>query len=194
MRTTLLLSLLLKISLMSLSHAGYWYESLRPGATRSEILKVAGNPTSSTTGVDTYQQPQGRIECNYRRGVLLSAVYYDTPDGAVSWTLYATEGDLRDADLEQRRTYVRKANFAVLPKLSGRTVYTHKYRGKCYELDGEFIVIEPIITLMGGSGYFADKAARVLLATPDGKEQVLYRAGEHWKALKPTGLADEEVQ
>jgi hypothetical protein len=101
---------------------------------------------------------------------------------------------LSELDRQQRKAFVQKGEFAILPNFSGKQVYTSKYRGTCYELDDGFIVVEPIITLMGGAGYFANKTARVLIAKPDGTEQVLYRAAEHWGALKPPGLTDSEVE
>jgi hypothetical protein len=171
-----------------------WYESLRPGVTRTEVLKITGVPTSSDADLDTYKQAQGRIECNYHEGVLQSLVYYDTPSGASEATEYRTEGQLNAADLAARKAYLARKSFAVLPTLPGRTVYTAKYSGTCYELDGEFIVIEPIIFLLGGQGYFADKVARVLLVDRVGRENVLYLAADNWSQLRPPGVSEKQVQ
>lgn len=176
------------------SSAEEWYKSLRPGVTRSDVLKLAGKPSSSGSDIDTYTQAKGRIECKYEKASLRSVIYYDTPDGAVAWTLYSTDGESKESDLERRRAYLKAANFKVMPEFSGKKIYTHKYRGTSYELDDGFIVVEPIIDLLGGRGFFADKTARVLWLNHDGQEKVLYRAADHWGALKPPGLPDNEVQ
>jgi hypothetical protein len=107
------------LGLFCTAHAAEWYETLRPGMTRSEILKLAGNPSESRDTLDTYKQKKGRIECGYGQEGLKSVIYYDTPDGAVSWTLYVTEGDLKQSDLEQRRSYLKAGHFMVMPKFSG---------------------------------------------------------------------------
>src|SRR5882724_908074 len=88
------------------SNAAEWYETLRPGVTRSEILKLAGDPSGSDGKVDTYAQIKGRIQCAYEGPILRSVIYYDPPDGAVLWTLYKAEGELRDSDLALRKTYL----------------------------------------------------------------------------------------
>ena len=109
--------------------------------------------------------------------------------------VYSTEGGLTKADREQRSAYMKKADFAILPQFSrDGSARTDKYRGICYEVDGGFVVVEPIIDLMGGIGYFADKAARVSFVDKNGIEKVLYRAADHWKSLKPPGLTWREVQ
>ncbi|HKS35879.1 MAG TPA: hypothetical protein VJW76_01730 [Verrucomicrobiae bacterium] len=64
----------------------------------------------------------------------------------------------------------------------------------CYEVDDGSIVVEPIINLMGGLGFFADKAARVLFVYTNGTEKVLYRAAEHWSSLKPPGLLESQIR
>jgi hypothetical protein len=186
----------------SFSYAAEWYETLRPGITRSEILKLAGTPSKSRGTVDVYTKQGGVIECAYDKQGLREAIYYNTPDGAAAETLYDTYGDLKDGDLEQRRAYLKAGKFAVMPNFPGRSIYTRKYpavcrsndSGACYELDGGFIVVEPIIVLLGGYGFFADKAARVLWLKPDGTETVLYRAADHWRDLKPPQLPENEVK
>ncbi len=174
--------------------ASEWYETLRPGITHAEILKLAGTPSKSDGKVDTYTQAKGRIECTYEGDVLQSAVFFDTPDGAVSWTLYTTEGEAKDSDFGLRRAYVKAGSLAILPTFSGRKIFTNKYSGTCYAVDGGFIVVEPIISLLGGVGFFADKAAQVLWLKPDGTETVLYRAIDHWEALKPPELPESQVK
>jgi hypothetical protein len=183
-------------------YAAEWYQTLRPGITRSEILKLAGTPSESRGTVDIYTKQGGRIECAYGEDGLRRAIYYNTPDGAAAWTLYDTYGDPKYNDLEQRRAYLKAGNFAVIPNFPGRSIYTQKYpaicwsndSGACYEVDGGFIVVEPIIDLGGGCGFFADKAARVLWLKPDGTETVLYRAADHWKDLKPPLLPENQVK
>jgi hypothetical protein len=137
---------------------------------------------------------KGRIECTYEGISLRRVIYYDAPDGAASWTLYDMNGESKDSDFATRRAYIKKGNFNVIPHFSGQNVYTHKYRGLSFELDRGFIMVEPIIDVGGGDGFFADKAARVLWLKPDGTETVLYRAADHWKALKPPGLAESVVK
>ncbi len=112
----------------------------------------------------------------------------------MSWTLYKMDGELKDSDLALRKTYLKTGDFKIMPEFSGRKVYTHKYGCDCYEVDGGFIVVEPIIGLGGGMGFFEDKAARVLWLKSDGAEKVLYRAADHWEALKPTGLLGQEIK
>lgn len=179
-----------------------WYETLRPGVTRSEISKLAGNPVRSEGSVDTYDVGGGRIEFAFEKDVLRTAVGYNLPGDGVSWTLYKTRGASNNSDLKQRRAYLKAGNFSVMPDFPGRSVYTLKYpainerndSGACYEVDGGFIVAEPIICLLGGVGFFADKTARVLWVGPDGTEKVLYRAADHWEALRPPGLSEIDVK
>ncbi len=177
-----------------LSCAAEWFETLRPGITRAEILGLAGAPSLSQGWVDTYNRAQGRIQCVYEGDILQSAVYYNPPGGAISWTVYDTDGELKESDLQLRRVYLKKGRFALLPSFSGRRLYTNKYHGACYEVDGGFIVIEPVIDLGGGAGFFADKVARVLWLKSDGTETILYRASDHWKDLKPPGLLMTDVR
>jgi hypothetical protein len=192
MKTTWLVAFTLCCTLSSPGEN--WYESLRPGVTRGEIVKIAGRPTSSAGATDTYKQGHGNIVCKYQDDVLRSLVHYNTPDGAVADTTYSAEGELTESDIAARATYLANQDFAVVPTLSGRRVYTRKYAGTCYEVDGNFIVIEPIIRLMAGQGYFADKAARVLRVDRQGIETVLYVAAEHWDQLRPPGVSEEQVR
>lgn len=191
MRTAFLLFFLLWLAIPA--SAKPWYETLRPGVTRREVLIVAGPPTSSVADEDTYQQAQGYILCRYRGDVMEQATYYEPPGGGISAGLYWTGDEAKAIDVEARRAYLKGGKFAVLPKFGGTFVRTSRYDGLCYEVDGQFIVVEPIIPLMGGTGCFADKAARVLLIGPDGSERVLYRAADHWAELRPPGVSEGEV-
>ncbi len=170
------------------AHATEWYEALRPGITRSEVLDLAGPPSDSTGNTDIYTRIQGHLEVVYQSNTLQECTYYNTPDGAVSWCTYATLGGDPDQEVEQRRSYLRSRQFHRLPNFQGQSVYTHKYSGMCYKVNDSFIVVEPIITLLGGLGWFANFAARVLLLTPDGREECLYSAMDNWPNLRPPQL------
>jgi hypothetical protein len=171
-----------------------WYDNLRPGITRAEVQKMGGAPSRSDAKTDDFVQAKGHIKCIYENDVLRSAIYYGGQDGAVSDTLYMVDGTTSEVDKSHLKAFLDAGKFRVIPSLAGRKVYTHKYDGVCYELDGGFVVIEPIIQLMGANGFFADKAARVLWLKPDQTETVLYRASDHWNDLKPPGLTQSEVE
>lgn len=175
--------------------AAEWYETLRPGTTRNEVIQLAGKPSESSKNLDIYTQSKGHIDCTYSTDNLLQDLtYYDTPDGAVSATFYALRDTPNTKEIKERTDFLKKGEFANIPNFSGRGVYTHKYRGTCYGVNGSFIVVEPIITLGGECGYFTNKTARLSLIDSNGTEKVLYRAAEHWQDLKPPGLSDSEVQ
>ena len=173
--------------------AEHWYETLRPGITRSEVLNLAGSPTFSDAGTDTYKLTPGRLECRYQGGLLQEATYYDPPGGGVSRSLYWTDGKPGEDYSAARRRYLQERRFATLPPFGGNGIRTARYRGLCYEVDGQFLVLEPIIGLLGGNGFFADKTASMLLVHPDGQEETLYRAADHWADLRPPGLSPAVV-
>jgi hypothetical protein len=189
----LLVSLVLLLVAYS-SFAKEWFESLAPGVTRSRVLQVAGPPSSSTNNLDIYQKPPGRIECIYEDETLRSAIYYNTPDGALEWCLYTRIGTPNSADLLQRMQFLSNTNYIEIPQLSGPNIYTYKYSGTCYEVEGGFLVMEPIITMGGGIGCFTNKTARLLFVKPDGSEQVIYRAADHWQVLRPAGITALEAE
>ena len=66
--------------------------------------------------------------------------------------------------------------------------------GNCYKVDSSFIVIQPLIALMGGSGFYSDKAAKVTLIDSKGQAKVLYRAIDNWHELKPPRLDWKQVE
>lgn len=176
--------------------AAEWHESLRPGVTREEILRLAGPPASSAGGVDTYRTGQGRLELRYADGRLVLGMAFDGPGPSPSRSFYSLSGawPKNKPDLKPRQEYLKKGDFSVLPRFVGPMIRTQKYRGSCYEVDGQFLVLEPVIEVLGGTGYFADKTARALLVKADGTEEVLYRAADNWGLLRPPGLTAEEVR
>jgi hypothetical protein len=163
-----------------------WYWRLRPGVTRSEIQRLGGLTLPAGDKVEVDAGNLGRFEFEFRddvlhRGVLVAgapgagAVFYGTYSGptAVNW--------------EARRTFLKAGNYAIVSRFTGPAIRTLKYDGYCYEVDGQYLVIEPIIG--PGTGHFANKAARVLLLSPDGTEKTLYRAIDHWNDLRPPELS-----
>jgi|GEM_PF-4178570 len=183
------------LTLGTYAQASEWYETLRPGITRPEVLNMAGPPSGSSGNIDRYTRAQGYLELRYQTNILQTCTYYNTPDGAVAWGIYETFGDgLDQHQVKQRRNYLSARNFQWLPPFHGQSIYTHKYKGTCYQVDGAFIVIEPIITLGGGSGWFTNLTARVLLVKPDGSEECLYRAIDNWQNLKPPQLKERRLE
>jgi hypothetical protein len=73
----------------------------------------------------------------------------------------------------------------------GGVIRTRKYHGSCYEVDGQYLVIEPIVGQ--GMGHFSRKTARVLLVGADGVEKTLYRASDHWRHVKPPNVSETAV-
>jgi hypothetical protein len=173
-----------------------WYQSLRPGVTRTEIARVAGGPLVPRGDVEICRVPPGEIAFTFRGDVLQRADYRDAPPEAITG-LYSTHGTTSAAAVEERRKYLRAGSFAIVPPFAsspvrsaagGPVIRTSKYQGAgCYEADGQYLIIEPMLWV--GVGEFADKAARVLLISADGKEKTLYRADEHWRELRPARLS-----
>ncbi|MFM8360927.1 MAG: hypothetical protein ACKOET_20435 [Verrucomicrobiota bacterium] len=164
--------------------------------TRPEIRALAGPPASADGETETYPRDSGRLVLRYAADRLVSAILQAGGEAGASTVFYSTSGSWprKGPDLKPRREYLEKAQFAVLPRWAGPRVWTHKYRGTCYEVDGRFVVVEPILDLLGARGYFEDKAARVLLVKADGSEELLYRAADQWGRLRPPGLSFEEVR
>lgn len=177
--------------------ASEWHETLRPGVTRPEIRALAGPPASTDAETETYRRDSGRLVLRYAADRLVSAILQAGGEAGASTVFYSTSGSWtrKGPDPKPRREYLEKGQFAVLPRFDGPRVWTHKYhRGAGYEVDGRFLVVEPILDLLGARGYFEDKAARVLLVKADGSEEVLYRAADQWGRLRPPGLSFEEVR
>ena len=169
------------------------FERLRPGITRAELRAQTPVPLEERGGKDVYVNKLGNVEFVFRNEVLFSATSYNS-NGSASEYLYSTFEGVGRTDPESRRAYLRKASYRVLPTFGGESVRTGLYDGLCYEVDGQYIVIEPITPLAGASGFFADKAARVLLVQSDGSERLLYRACDHWQELRPPSLSVAESQ
>jgi hypothetical protein len=128
----------------------------------------------------------GRFEFEFRddvlhRGVLVAAA----PGGGA--VFYGTYSSPAAVNRETRRAFLKAGNYAIVPRFTGPAIRTLKYRGYCYEVDGQHLVIEPIIE--PGTGHLANKAARVLLVNADGTEKTLYRAMDHWNELRPPNVS-----
>ncbi len=173
---------------------GEWYEELSLGITRVEISKLGGPPSSFSKSTDKYILKQGSLNLKYLDGVLVHGTHFDPGGGAVSRSLYFTwGGDLEASHIQERRDFLKAGKFMVLPKFKGPRIRASNYRGICYALDEGYLVVEPMIGMMGGSGHFLDKTEKVTLIDSEGESKVIYEAIHHWKNLKPPNLRWSEV-
>lgn len=163
-----------------------WYWTLRPGVTRSEIQRLSGLTLPGGDKVEVDAGTLGRFEFEFRDAVLHRGVLVAAAPGAGS-VFYGTYGSPAAVNREARRTFLKAGNYAIVPRFAGPAIRTLKYHGYCYEVDGQYLVIEPIIE--PGTGHFANKAARVLLVSADGAEKTLYRAIDHWNDLRPPNVS-----
>jgi hypothetical protein len=178
-----------------ISSSAEWYDQLQPGVNRLQIHEVAGQPTTATADSERYNLPQGYLVLKFNREILEDCQRYGPTFPDSLEYLYATfDGtELSAAQAETRRKYLSARNFAVLPQFDGPWIRASGQQGRCYPVDDSFIIIEEIIYLMGGQGFFADKAALVVLRDKCGVETVLYRAFDHWASLRPPRLTLEEA-
>ena len=192
---TLALTLSFLFAVVKISTAAEWYENLAPGISRNEIIEIAGEPTSKSKSSDKYVLLQGHLEIKYRDGVLSDCTHYNPGEGAVSQSLYSSWGGNLTADhTKERQAYLEKGNYLVLPRFKGPQIRTFRYDGICYELRDGFLVVEPIIQLMGGSGYFHDKTAKITQIDSAGNPKILYQASSDWKKLKPPKIQSEQIE
>lgn len=168
-----------------------WFENLSPGITRSNVLQIAGSPKNSAGHVDIYSYRSGTVTLTYEKDILKDGNYNNSVESIGSWHFFQTPGKPVSArELKERRSFLQKKDFKTLPQFAGESIYTAKYPAICYEMDGKFLVIEPIIWLGAGAGtgFYANKIARVMLVDTHGAEQVLYRASDHWDELRPPSV------
>lgn len=169
-----------------------WYGSLAPGTTRDAVRALAGAPSASTTVADTWQLPQGRMVVEYRDGVVRACTHFDPGGGAVAQSYYWSDEEATTAqDIDRREAWLSAGSFAQLPDFGGPCIRTARHVGACYQLSSGYLEIQPIITLLGGSGPFADKTSAVIRHAPGRPPEVLYRAIDHWRALRPSNLTPE---
>ncbi len=175
-------------------HAQNWYESLWPGITRTEIHNIAGRPSRSTPTVDVYLQSKGRIECTYEGSNLVKATYFDTPDGAESADYYEVQKGSGHLNNDERSLYLKRKDFFKLPQFGGSFVSTRKYKGQCFKIDDGYLVVEPMMYLLGSGGYFVDKIGVARWIGSDHKETIVYRASDHWDRLRPPDVSESDVK
>jgi hypothetical protein len=170
-----------------------WYLALRPGVTRSEIERFLGTALGPGDKVEQPGGSLGRFEFEFRDNVLQRALHYDPAGGfgGLGSQLYSTHGTATAAQVKARREFLQSGAYADTPHSMGGVIRTRKYDGSCYEVDGQYLVIEPIVEQ--GMGHFARKTARVLLVGADGAEKTLYRASDHWRHLKPPNVSETAV-
>jgi len=170
-----------------------WYLTLRPGVTRSEILQLSGDRLESRGPLEMLATPPGELEFEFRGETLMRAIHRMDLKHPATRQIY-TRLERADADLARCREFLQAGNFITLPSppFDTTSVRTARYEGICYEVDGRYLMIEPI--LYHNSGFFLDKAARVLLVNERGEETVLYRAIDHWEALRPPGVTIEQAR
>lgn len=170
-----------------------WFQSLRPGVSRSEIERMAPTALQVTDGGARCTMPDGHIEFLFHGDRLVRATYRRPPPEG-DRTLYIEYASGGVADAEARQRYLREANFQRMPDFAGPSIRTDRHDGQCWEIDGSYLVAKPIAPLLGASGHFADKAARITLLEADGAERILYQASEHWKNLRPPECSDEDAR
>ncbi|QDV16363.1 hypothetical protein Pan153_09900 [Gimesia panareensis] len=169
-----------------------WYHQLTPRLTRSHLHKIAGKPDSANATTDIYRLPEGELKLKFQDGTLQNCDL-KAPSGEVDNFFCTWGGKLELEHLAARRKYLAARSFADLPQFSG-PAFRSTYDGKCYQVDDGYLVILPILSLIGRSGHFKDKAAWVTHVHSDGTEEVLYRAFDHWQKLKPPQLSDAQVR
>ncbi|MGB0580212.1 MAG: hypothetical protein ACPGVU_10970 [Limisphaerales bacterium] len=179
----------LLIMACGVAHAAEWYEKLRPGIARKEILRVAGKPTSILGNTNRYDLKQGHLRLIYQGESMLECDHMDPGDGVSLSLYYTSEPVLTPQHLQARKAFLTQTNFTKLPKFGGPFVNTALHPGNCYVLEDGYLIVEPIVTMMGGFGYFADKTSRLTRINSKGNRQILYRAFDHWPSLKPPGLS-----
>lgn len=177
----------------STSQAQEWYEQLVPGMTRTRIHQLAGKPASTDKSSDRYNYKEGQLALEYNADVLVSCELHHS-NGSRNSYFFTWGGDLLPTHTKARQKYLNSRSFVILPKFNGPKIRASGVNGIGYQVEDSFIVIDPIIPFLGGSGYYADKAAKVTLINNDGTEKVLYCAFDHWSKLKPPQLNIEKVQ
>jgi len=170
-----------------------WYRQIPPGATREVVHHLGGLPGASDGAEETYRLSQGYLRLRYRDHMLISCDHMDPGGGALSKSVYWRWGDEDPGPLAERTAFIEAGRFERIPGFSGPTIRTAAEQGVCYPVGDRVLIVEPIVTLLGGIGPFTDKAARVTLVGRDGTRTVLYRASEHWERLRPPALSPAEV-
>ncbi len=172
-----------------------WYENLRPGVSRADIIRIAGEPTSSAGQTDRYDLKSAYVELKYDGDTLITCNYYEREKGGSSNFYHHFGHKLTSSQIQARKGYLKAGKYVLLPKLEGPFIRTARYHDSvCYQVDDSFLIVEPILSLMGATGFFADKAAKVMLLDSAGIETILYRAIDNWINLKPPDLSAELVE
>lgn len=170
-----------------------WYHKLTPRLTRSQLHKLAGKPDSTDKTTDIYRLPEGELKLEFQDGTLRNCDLKSS-SGAVNNYFYTWGGKLEPEHLAARRKYLTARSFDVLPQFSGPAFYSAGLYGKSYQVDDDYLVIMPMLSLPCFKSHFKDKVARVALLHSDGTEEVLYCAFDHWQKLKPPQLSDAQVR
>ena len=182
-----------------------WYQLLPPGIFRTEVLQIAGKPSSTRQAersfsetpyvarIDRYELKEGYVELSYDGEVLTDCTEYSQAGGHRSTHYSYFPALLSPDEIEKRRSYLDAGQFASMPDFRYREfIRTKKYPGsECYPIDHSLLIISP---LLDGQGFFAGKTARVILLDDGRKETVLYRAIDNWNALKPPGVDDNKLK
>jgi len=197
------------------TYGAEWYESLPPGVTRTEILKIAGPPSSTQSEArsyydneqkmeirypvqsDRYDLKEGYLKFVYDKDVLINGSNYGYRDQHKKTFYFYGRDILSSSDqIQALRAYLNAGQYTLLPPFRFRNIIrTDKYPGKeCYPIDNAYLFIEPILQLIGEVGFFADKTAAVMLLDDKGNETVLYRAIDNWKNLRPPQVDDEKLK
>jgi hypothetical protein len=174
----------------SLEGSEAWYQTLVPGVTRDDVHKMAGLPNASVGDQDRYKMTQGYIIVQYQDETVVDCKYFQPPGGAIDESLYFTFGGvLTEQQSMRRRAYLTGHDFTIVPVFEGSAIRTSGESGICYPIDGRYVIVEPIVSLMGGIGFFTEKAAKVtVFERTTGKRTILYRAIDHWESLRPPQL------
>ncbi len=172
-----------------------WYQTLESGITRGDVHKMAGAPNAPGVDEDRYDLSQRHIVVQYHGDAVVDCTYFQPPGGGISESLYFSfGGEITEPQLIRRRLYLAGHDFAVLPNFDGPAIRTSGESGICYPIEHFYIVVEPIVQLMGGMGFFTDKAAMVsVFDCSTGKRTVVYRAIEHWDSLRPPQLSKADA-
>lgn len=191
------------------TYGAEWYESLPPGITRTEILKIAGNPSSTkseiksyegqkgidqySAQIDRYDAKEGYIELTYDKETLIQLSF----EGQHRSSYYSFFREILSSDqIQTRRNYLNSGQYVMLPSFHLRHfIRTQKYPGEeCYPIDDSILIIRPMLGAMGQSGFFADKTAKVVLLDSERHETELYRSIDNWKNLRPPRLDDKKLK
>jgi hypothetical protein len=173
-----------------------WYKNISPYSDKNSILQKSGDPVQIDGETYYFKLPQGSLKIVFNNGVISDCTQLDPGGVAISGNHYATynrnESEENEININK---YITGKYFSIIPKINGEVVRTSKYiNSTCYKKEDGYVVVEPIISLMGSTGFFSDKTAIIINVDKDLKEDILYKAFDSWDKLVPPGIDDAELK